>query len=121
MNTPQLLVIGGILIAVILVLFLPLPRFQRKASAPADRPPTPVVFHEDDRYWYGGFFYNNPDDHALFVPRHFGFGWTMNFGHPRAKPILIIILVMLLLLALLPPLLVALLGGTSTGCHTFGC
>ncbi len=123
MNVPQLLVICGFLIAVVLVLFLPLPHSQRKASTPADRPPTPVVFRDDDQYWYGGFFYNNPDDPAMFVPKRFGLGWTLNFGHPRARLFLITMLVLVLVVALLP-LLVALLGGGSihsTGCHSFGC
>ncbi len=124
MNVPQLLVICGVLIAVVLVLFLPHPRSQRKASTPADRPPTSVVFRDDDRYWYGGLFYNNPDDPAMFVPRRFGFGWTLNFGHPRAKLFLITLLVLVLVLVLLPPLVVALLGGGSihsSGCHSLGC
>ena len=111
----------GLLIALILVLFWHPQLSRTKASTRADRWPTSTIFRDDDRYWYGGFFYNNPDDPALFVPKRFGLGWTLNFGHPRAKLFLI---TMLVLLVLLPPLVVALLGGGSihsSGCHSFGC
>ncbi len=124
MNVPQILVICGILIAAVLILFLPHPRAWTKARTGVDREPTPVIFRDDDRYWYGGFFYNNPDDPAMFVPKRFGLGWTLNFGHPRAKLFLITLAVLVLVLVLLPPLVVALLGGGSihsTGCHTLGC
>ena len=121
---PALFVICGTLIAVVLVLTLPLPRSRRKASTLVDRHPTFAGFRDDDRYWYGGFLYNNPDDPAMFVPKRFGLGWTLNFGHPRAKLFLITMLVLVLVLVLVPPLVVALLGGGSihsSGCHSFGC
>ena len=119
---PAFLVICGALIVIVLVLVLPIPRLRRKASTFSDRSPTPDVFRDDDRYWYGGFLYNNPDDPAMFVPRRFGLGWSLNFGHPQAKWFLISILVVMLLMVVVVPLLVALLGGGHpTGCHTFGC
>ena len=31
---------------------------------------------------YRGIFYSNPDDPALFVPKRFGIGYTLNFGNP---------------------------------------
>jgi uncharacterized membrane protein len=112
------LLIGGLLIAVVLVLFLPTQRSRSKADTPADRHLTGAVFRDDDRYWYGGFFYNNPDDPAVFVPKRFGLGWTVNFGHPRGKLFLISIL-------LLPPVLLiltVLISGTAPiGCHPSGC
>jgi uncharacterized membrane protein len=123
-NVPQLLVICGTLIVAALVVFLPLPRFQRNASTPVDRPPTSAVFRDDDRYWYGGLFYYNPDNPAMFVPKRFGLGWTLNFGHPRAKLFMIIILLMVLVLVLIPPLLVSLLGTGSlhvSVCYASGC
>ena len=49
-----LLLICGLLIAVVLVLFLPLPRFRTKVSTRADRQRTDAIFRDDDRYWYGG-------------------------------------------------------------------
>lgn len=122
MNIYQLIVIGGILIAVALILFLPLPRAQRKANIPDDRPAAPI-FRDDERYWIGGILYKNPDDPALFVPKRFGFGWTLNFGHPKARLFLLVLLLVLLLLVLGPPLLLAFFGNGSmpSGCHTLGC
>jgi uncharacterized membrane protein len=120
---PALLVIFGTLIAIVLVVFWHPQRSRTKTSIPADRLPTSTVFRDDDRYWSGGVFYNNPDDPAMFVPKRFGLGWTLNFGHPQSKRFIITVLVMMLVLLLLP-LVVALLGGGSihsTGCHTFGC
>ena len=118
-SLPALLVICGTLIVIVLILFLPLPRSRTKASTPAERYPTFTGFRDDDRYWYGGFFYNNPDDPALFVPKRFGFGWTMNFGHPQAKLVIIAMLLLVLLFGVILPVLVS--GTAPTGCHTLGC
>jgi uncharacterized membrane protein len=118
-----LLLMCGLLIVVVLVLFWHPQRSRTKASTRADRQRTDAIFRDDDRYWNGGIFYNNPDDPAVFVPKRFGLGWTMNFGHPQAK----LVLIGMLLLVLLPPLVVAILGvlfpGSihPSGCHTFGC
>ena len=118
-----LLLMCGLLIVLVLVLFWHPQRSRTKASISADRQRTDAIFRDDDRYWSGGIFYNNPDDPALFVPKRFGLGWTMNFGHPRAK----LVLLGMLLLVLLPPLVVAILGvlfpGSihPSGCHSFGC
>ncbi len=115
---PALLVICGVLVAVALVLILPAPRFRRKAKMPDDRPSTSVVFRDDDRYWYGGILYNNPDDPALFVEKRYGLGWTLNFGHPQARLVLIGLLVVTLVLSVLP----ILISGTAPiGCHPSGC
>jgi len=115
---PALLVICGVLVAVVLVLALPAPRSRRKANMPADRPLTGDVFRDDDRYWYGGVFYNNPDDPAVFVPKRFGLGWTVNFGNPRGKLFMIGILLLPLVLLILN----VLISGTApSGCHSFGC
>lgn len=116
------LLIGGLLIAIVLILTLPLPRSRRRASTPVDSPRTRVIYRDDDRYWYAGFFYNNPDDPDPFVPKRYGLGWTVNFGHPGGKFILIGLLLLLLL-----PLVVAILGDLypgllhSSGCHLSGC
>ena len=121
---PVLFIICGTLIIIVLILVLPLPRSRRETSTPAGRPSAPVVFRDDERYWYAGWWYNNPDDPALFVPKRFGLGWTLNFGHAQAKLFLITIAGLLLLLGVVLPLVVALLGGGSihpSGCHTFGC
>ena len=115
------LLMCGLLIAAVLVLFWHPQRSRTKASTRVG--PTSTIFRDDDRYW-SGFFYNNPDDPALFVPKRYGLGWTLNFGHPRARLFLITMLALLLVLVLVPPLVVALLGGGSihsSGCHSFGC
>ena len=117
-SLPDILVICGTLIVIVLILFLPLGRSRTKASPPADRYTSYTVFRDDDRYWRG-FLYNNPDDPALFVPRRFGFGWTLNFGHRQAKLFIIAILLLVLLFGIILPLLVS--GATPTGCHTLGC
>jgi uncharacterized membrane protein len=98
------------------VLVLPIPLSRRKVSLPADRLSTSVVSH-DDRYWEKGIRYTNLDDPAMFVPKRFGLGWTLNFGHPQAK----LVLIGTALLVLLPPLVVALLGVLFPGCHSSGC
>ena len=71
------LVIWGLLIVGILVLFWHPQRSRTRASTPADRQSTGIIFRDDDRYWRGGFFYNNPDDPAVFVPKRFGLGWVL--------------------------------------------
>ncbi len=86
---PVLLLFCGVLIAIVLVLFWHPQRSRTKTSTSADRQRTDAVFRDDDRYWYGGFFYNNPDDPAVFVPKRYGLGWTMNFGHPQARLVLL--------------------------------
>ncbi len=108
------LLIGILLIAAMLILFLPA---QRKADTPGDGY-RGDFYRDDDRYWYGGFFYNNPDDPAMFVPKRYGLGWTVNFGNPKGRLIFIGMLLIPLVIALLG---VILTGGHPTGCHTFGC
>ena len=49
---------------------------------------TGLIHRDDDKYWRGGLFYINREDHALLVPRRFGLGWTLNFGNPRAAMLL---------------------------------
>ena len=116
------LLIGGLVIVAVLTLFWHPQRSRSKASARADRYLTGPIFRDDDRYWYAGVFYNNPDDPDLFVPKRFGLGWTLNFGHPRARLVGIGILLLMLL-----PLVVAILGALfpglihSYGCHPSGC
>jgi uncharacterized membrane protein len=112
------LLIWGLLIVLVLVLLWHPQRSQRKANTPDDHQPTSAVFRDDDRYWYGGFFYSNPDDPALFVEKRYGLGWTLNFGHPQARLVLIGSLVVVLVLSILPVLIS---GAVPVGCHTFGC
>jgi len=116
MNVPGfvlLLIILLYLIVVILV-FRPIQR----SRTPADRQFTDEVYRDDDRYWYGGLFYNNPDDPAVFVPKRYGLGWTVNFGNPVGK----LVLIGTLLFPLVLLILTILINGTAPiGCHPSGC
>ena len=38
----------------------------------------------DNSHWVLGMFYVNRDDPSIMVERRFGFGYTVNFGNPRA-------------------------------------
>lgn len=110
--------IFGLLLVMALALFLPHPRALSRARRPIDRQATDTVFRNDERYWLGGLFYYNPDDPNPLVPKRFGFGWTVNFGHPFGKLFLLIILALILL-----PVVLAVLGVhlTPVGCHPSGC
>lgn len=111
-------VLFGLLLALAIALFLPHPRSLSKNHRLAHRQLTGPIFRDDDRYWLGGLFYYNPDDPDPLVPKRFGFGWTMNFGHPAGKVFMLVILAMILL-----PVVLALLGVhlTPVGCHPSGC
>lgn len=37
---------------------------------------------DDDPFWFGGMIYSNRNDPSIFVPKRFGVGTTVNFGHP---------------------------------------
>ncbi|MFL5587716.1 MAG: DUF5808 domain-containing protein [Ktedonobacteraceae bacterium] len=115
---PVLLLMGGLLIAIVLVLFWHPQRSRTKTSTSADRQRTDAFYRDDDRYWYGGVFYNNPDDPAVLVPKRFGLGWTVNFGHPQGKLFLIGMLLLPLVLLILNVLF---FGTAPIGCHPSGC
>lgn len=98
------LIIGVLLLVAVLVQFLPTQRSRSKAGSSADRHLPGSVFRDDDRYWVGGFLYNNPDDPDLFVPKRYGLGWTMNIGQPRGKLMMIGMLLLPLVLIILKAL-----------------
>jgi len=60
----------------------------------------------DNARWVLGMFYVNRDDPSLFVEKRFGFGYTLNFGNPRAiallATLLIIVFAMILIGVFLP-------------------
>jgi uncharacterized membrane protein len=115
-HTLLLLLFPILLIAALLVLFLPTQR-SRKQSRSADGQFSDPLYSDDDRYWYG-FFYNNPDDPNPLVPKRYGLGWTINFGHPAGKLIAAVMVGMLLLpiaLAIFDP------GFAASGCHPANC
>ncbi len=112
-----LLLFPIVLIAAILILFLPTLRSRKQPGASADGQSAEPMYSDDDRYWFG-FFYNNPDDPNLFVPKRYSLGWTVNFGHPAGKLIAAVMLGMLLLpiaLAIFDP------GFAASGCHPANC
>ncbi|MBT1172940.1 DUF1648 domain-containing protein [Bifidobacterium sp. MA2] len=41
-----------------------------------------AMSYDDDRYWCWGVLYVNRDDPAVWVPKRFGVGWTVNLARP---------------------------------------
>lgn len=112
------LLILVVLIVAVVALFVPHSSSRTRPGSPGDLPLAEPALHEDDRYWYGGVFYNNPDDPNPLVPRRYGFGWTVNFGHPLGKVVLVVMIALMLLpiaLAIFNP------GLAATGCHPNNC
>jgi uncharacterized membrane protein len=63
---PIWIILGPVLLLAALSLLVPLLTKERQ------RPP--------EEGW-NGIFYSNPDDPALFVPKRYGIGYTINFGN----------------------------------------
>lgn len=59
------------------------------------------VNRDDDAAWRGGIVYVNHDDPALFVPKRFGIGWTINFAHPAAWAFIAVLVLLIIFSALL--------------------
>ena len=76
------IVLGPILLITALAALLP--RLVRTGP----RPP--------DDAWRG-VFYSNPEDRALLVPKRFGIGYTLNFGHPWCWAVLVLLVFLLVL------------------------
>ncbi|HEY8319781.1 MAG TPA: DUF1648 domain-containing protein [Amnibacterium sp.] len=74
-------VLAGVLVAVIV-----LARNNRDWEPVEEG--TGLVHRDDDKQWRGGLLYINRADHALFVPRRYGLGWTVNAGNPQAAILL---------------------------------
>ena len=70
-------VIGLMLLVAVLSFLVP-------ALARRNRP-TP------ENCWKAGIFYVNHEDPALFVPKRFGIGYTLNFGNPWSWAVLALI------------------------------
>jgi uncharacterized membrane protein len=51
------------------------------------------VNRDDDTFWKLGTVYINRDDPALLVPKRFGIGRTLNFGHPLSWVIILALIV----------------------------
>ena len=71
---------------------------------PTDTPP--VGDRTPDAAWKLGLLYYNPDDPALIVEKHFGIGWTLNFGRPAVW----LILLGILLLSSIVPIAISLVA-----------
>jgi uncharacterized membrane protein len=113
-----LLVLFGLLLVAAVSLFLPLGRSRTQPSSSAEREFTSPMSRDDDRNWIAGVIYYNPDDPDALVPKRYGLGWTINFGHPRGK----VALLVLIGLILVPIVLIIFFPGlASNGCHPPGC
>lgn len=113
-----LILLFVVLLAVAVGLFLPIGRSRMRAASDADHEFTGPISRSDDRNWIAGLIYYNPEDPDLRVPKRLGYGWTINFGHPRGK----VFLVVLIGLILLPIVLLLFFPGlANSGCHPSGC
>lgn len=63
---------------------------------------SPASPNDADEYWKAGMFYYNRNDPALFVPKRFGIGTTLNFGHPKALAITIGFILFIVAICALP-------------------
>jgi uncharacterized membrane protein len=48
-----------------------------------------------DEGWTGPF-YSNPNDPALFVPKRYGFGYTLNFANPWCWLVFVVMIALVL-------------------------
>ncbi len=106
-----------VLLVVAVFLFAPIAHLRKPANPASSPEGEDVIFRDDDRYWYG-FLYYNPDDPAVMVPKRYGFGYTINLGHPFGKVFIAIIVILMLLpiaLAIFVP------GLPAMGCHPTSC
>jgi uncharacterized membrane protein len=76
------LVVALPVLAAVVITVVVLARNNRERGANGED--TGLTHRDDDKYWRGGLFYINREDHALVVPRRFGLGWTLNWGNPGA-------------------------------------
>lgn len=52
--------------------------------------------YKDPKNYKWGIFYCNRSDSSIFVPKRFGFGYTLNFGLPYVTIATIVILLTIL-------------------------
>ncbi len=107
-----------VLVGIALYLHLP-PRRPREQDRPPSDQPYVDAYRDDERNWLGGFIYNNPDDPNLFVPKRYGLGWTINFGNPQGKALMIGLLLLIVVLVVVVPVLSPGTWG-PTGYHPSG-
>jgi uncharacterized membrane protein len=82
----------GVFVAAVLVVAIRTGQSGARVAV-AEAPDQPGVVHrDDDRYWWAGQVYVNHDDPAWLVPKRFGSGYTVNFGHRHGWLVLAILL-----------------------------
>ncbi len=83
---------------VVLVVIAAVIRTRRGLSGPnrRDDPRRSPDAPDDDRHWKGGMIYVNRDDPALWVPKRFGLGWTINLGRPAGAAIGIVLVLVVI-------------------------
>lgn len=57
--------------------------------------------YRDPSNYKWGYFYSNPNDPRIFVPKRIGIGWTVNFGKPYVVIGFIVLFVAVILFSLL--------------------
>ncbi len=82
---------------------------RARVEVPAGAAPGPsrdtIDPRDDDRHWKGGLIYVNSGDPALFVPKRFGVGVTLNLGHPGGIAVAVVTLLLIVAALMLPALL----------------
>ena len=63
------------------------------------------ISREETSNWKLGIFYVNPQDPALWVPKRFAPGMTINLGHPKGRLVLAGIGILLGIIILTPVLI----------------
>jgi uncharacterized membrane protein len=81
------LLIPGIIFIVVLTVVLLGIVIGTYAGLPKTVPRNPAGYHH-------GLYYSDREDPALFVPKSTGLGYTINFGHPAGKPLMLAILLL---------------------------
>ena len=96
------------LVIIVAVAVVPIMAFrQRKPESEsrkgdlATAPSSP----DDDHFWKAGMVYVNRKNSSLMVPKRFGVGWTINFGHPAGIAIMVGLLLVVVASIALPALL----------------
>lgn len=80
---------GALILCIVLVsLWMLRQRRARREVEPYDGTP--------DACWRAGIFYFNPSDRAIFVPKRFGMGYSLNFARPVSWLVLAVLLLPIL-------------------------
>lgn len=99
MTVIPIVVVGGIIIATIVLAFTTGQGGSRVKTVKGKQ--GEAINRDDDRYWKLGKFYFNPDDPAVWVEKRFGIGWTVNFAHPLGWGTLLLIILLAIFLPML--------------------